>query len=72
MLLDWSSAIDRRKFFEDYAKKRGFDPLTPENWYIESYRNVAAMKVFNELWYFLLTIREQSSNNSNNREEQQS
>jgi hypothetical protein len=29
----WANAAARRKFFEDYAKQNGFDPLIRENWY---------------------------------------
>eukprot|EP00026_Physarum_polycephalum_P002865 Phypoly_transcript_02874.p1 GENE.Phypoly_transcript_02874~~Phypoly_transcript_02874.p1 ORF type:complete len:846 (+),score=138.45 Phypoly_transcript_02874:54-2591(+) len=29
----WTDVKNRRKFFEDVARKRGFDPLIPENWY---------------------------------------
>jgi len=29
----WQNAINRRKFFEDFAHSKGFDPLIPENWY---------------------------------------
>eukprot|EP00026_Physarum_polycephalum_P001387 Phypoly_transcript_01388.p1 GENE.Phypoly_transcript_01388~~Phypoly_transcript_01388.p1 ORF type:complete len:627 (+),score=98.80 Phypoly_transcript_01388:211-1881(+) len=29
----WHNEGNRRKFFEDYAKENGFDPLIPENWY---------------------------------------
>lgn len=28
----WDDAINRRKYFEDYAAFHGFDPLIPENW----------------------------------------
>jgi len=29
----WNDAANRKKFFEDYAKANGFDPLDPINWY---------------------------------------
>jgi hypothetical protein len=29
----WKDIQTRRKFFEMYAKRNGFDPLNPENWY---------------------------------------
>eukprot|EP00026_Physarum_polycephalum_P001418 Phypoly_transcript_01419.p1 GENE.Phypoly_transcript_01419~~Phypoly_transcript_01419.p1 ORF type:complete len:980 (+),score=139.70 Phypoly_transcript_01419:131-3070(+) len=29
----WKQPQNRRKFFTDFAKKRGFDPLDVENWY---------------------------------------
>eukprot|EP00026_Physarum_polycephalum_P010489 Phypoly_transcript_10653.p1 GENE.Phypoly_transcript_10653~~Phypoly_transcript_10653.p1 ORF type:complete len:428 (-),score=54.41 Phypoly_transcript_10653:8-1153(-) len=29
----YTRKIDRRAFFEVFAQKHGFDPLTPENWY---------------------------------------
>jgi len=29
----WESKDNRRAIFESYAKKIGFDPLVPENWY---------------------------------------
>ena len=36
---------NRRKFFEKYADKKGFDPLKPENWYIQSRKNMLAAQV---------------------------
>src|SRR3978361_633346 len=30
----YSNRSNRRKAFEDYAYKNGFDPRTPENWYM--------------------------------------
>lgn len=29
----WQEPATRRKFFEDFAKGRGFDALNPNNWY---------------------------------------
>lgn len=29
----WAVKANRVKFFDEYARKRGFDPLVPENWY---------------------------------------
>jgi len=29
----WQDAGARKKFFLDFAKREGFDPLVPENWY---------------------------------------
>jgi len=34
----------RRNFFEDYAKKAGFDPLTPENWFQQSIPKLMSVK----------------------------
>jgi hypothetical protein len=31
----WRKSENRRKFFENYAHKRKFDPLVPELWYSE-------------------------------------
>ncbi len=28
----WSDALNRRKFFIEFATQKGFDPLVPENW----------------------------------------
>jgi hypothetical protein len=41
----WSVLIERRKFFESYAKQNGFDPLIPENWYNTSTKKLLAKKV---------------------------
>jgi len=40
----WAYAGHRRKFFQNYAKQHGFDPLVPENWYKESRTKVLAAK----------------------------
>ena len=37
---------NRRRFFEGYAEQRGFDPLSPQNWYLQSKRDILATKVF--------------------------
>eukprot|EP00026_Physarum_polycephalum_P000419 Phypoly_transcript_00420.p1 GENE.Phypoly_transcript_00420~~Phypoly_transcript_00420.p1 ORF type:complete len:1013 (+),score=147.72 Phypoly_transcript_00420:21-3059(+) len=29
----WRNPLNRRKFMDEYAAKKGFDPLIPENWY---------------------------------------
>eukprot|EP00026_Physarum_polycephalum_P018830 Phypoly_transcript_20577.p1 GENE.Phypoly_transcript_20577~~Phypoly_transcript_20577.p1 ORF type:complete len:206 (+),score=32.24 Phypoly_transcript_20577:67-618(+) len=39
----WREA-NRRKFFEDYAKQHGFDPLNPENWYTEPVEKIMAVR----------------------------
>lgn len=36
---------NRKKFFENFAKKKGFDPLEPENWYSQPLSNFMAEKV---------------------------
>jgi hypothetical protein len=41
----WHEPDARRKFFESYAKQKGFDPLIPENWYKQS-RNLFLGQVF--------------------------
>jgi len=40
----WTDAGNRRKFFENYAKQCGFDPLLAENWYSESLLKIKSMK----------------------------
>ena len=29
----WHDLNNRKSFFDDFAKSKGFDPLLPENWY---------------------------------------
>ena len=36
---------NRRSFFDDYAKERGFDALKPEVWYSQSKDNIMLKKV---------------------------
>lgn len=36
----------RRRFFERYAKKYKFDPLNPNNWYLQSRNKIEVCKVF--------------------------
>lgn len=43
----WHEEDNRRKFFEDYAAKNGFDPLDPNEWYKQSIDKLTATKVFN-------------------------
>jgi hypothetical protein len=44
--LGWQDVQSRRKFFEMYAKKHGFDPLNPENWYSLTYNKILSQLVF--------------------------
>jgi hypothetical protein len=32
----WVEEKIRRKFFLSFAKEKGFDPLIPDNWYLDS------------------------------------
>eukprot|EP00026_Physarum_polycephalum_P008336 Phypoly_transcript_08418.p1 GENE.Phypoly_transcript_08418~~Phypoly_transcript_08418.p1 ORF type:complete len:268 (+),score=33.53 Phypoly_transcript_08418:1-804(+) len=32
----WKSKVNRKRFFEDFARENGFEPLIPENWYSQS------------------------------------
>jgi hypothetical protein len=41
----WHEIRNRRKFFESYAKRKGFDPLNPENWYSFAKKKLLAHKV---------------------------
>lgn len=44
-LIGWKDIDSRRLFFENYAKKEGFDPLIPDNWYIQPRTKIADSKV---------------------------
>lgn len=35
----------RRKFFEDFAKEKGFDPLVANNWYLQAQDQILSLKV---------------------------
>lgn len=41
----WNDTRNRKKFFEDYAKENGFDPLVPENWYNQPRDKINTFKV---------------------------
>jgi hypothetical protein len=41
----WVEVEKRRKFFENYAKRKGFDPLIPENWYVQSRKKITSTEV---------------------------
>jgi hypothetical protein len=43
--LAYNDRANRRRYFEDYAKENGFDPLVPENWYMQPKFKLAAKKV---------------------------
>jgi hypothetical protein len=47
----WGKIENRRKFFEQYAKQNGFDPLIPTNWYVQFKHNILATKVILEFTY---------------------
>ena len=48
--------IKRRMFFEDYAKQNGFDPLIPNNWYVQSKLKILSLKVFITFFFFKIII----------------
>lgn len=41
----WRDANNRRHFFDQLAKKKGFDPLIPDNWYSLSKATMISEKV---------------------------
>eukprot|EP00026_Physarum_polycephalum_P001731 Phypoly_transcript_01733.p1 GENE.Phypoly_transcript_01733~~Phypoly_transcript_01733.p1 ORF type:complete len:1003 (+),score=155.23 Phypoly_transcript_01733:421-3009(+) len=40
----WHDRDNRRKFFENYAKSHGFDPLVPDNWYLQPIERIIGVK----------------------------
>ena len=36
---------NRRRFFEEYAKEKGFDHKIPNNWYSQSRKKIESKKV---------------------------
>lgn len=50
----WYDATKRRKFFENFARMNGFDPLVADNWYTITRDRVSALKV--KLFFFSETI----------------
>lgn len=53
----YASPESRKKFFEEYAKVHGFDPLNPENWYLQSFSRInAAEVIFIFMCYLLLSF----------------
>ena len=42
----WGDLGNQRKFFENYAETKGFDPLVPENWYLQSTEGISDVKVY--------------------------
>ena len=41
----WVDIRNRRKFFEEFARTNGFDPLNAENWYRQSLTTILRVKV---------------------------
>lgn len=41
----WRDVNNRREFFENFAAKKGFDPLIAENWYTFTREDILAEKV---------------------------
>jgi len=48
----FSTVEQRRNFFIDYAKSHGFEPLNPENWYIQSRKQILATKAGARVAFF--------------------
>lgn len=49
----WRDVNNRKHFFENYAKKRGFDPLSASHWYKQPIEKIGAEKVS---FYFIFII----------------
>lgn len=41
----WRIAINRKRFFDGIAKKKGYDPLIANNWYKINHDSIYAEKV---------------------------
>lgn len=41
----WGEVKNRKKFFDDFASDRNFDPLISENWYSITTKDVEGTKV---------------------------
>lgn len=41
----WKDRNNKRKFFEKFATREGFDPLVASNWYLTEYSSIKSMKV---------------------------
>eukprot|EP00026_Physarum_polycephalum_P003664 Phypoly_transcript_03677.p1 GENE.Phypoly_transcript_03677~~Phypoly_transcript_03677.p1 ORF type:complete len:748 (+),score=79.94 Phypoly_transcript_03677:247-2244(+) len=48
----WQYQSNRRKFFKEYAKTHGFDPLIPSNWYKHKEKILSAKGVLGVLFYY--------------------
>eukprot|EP00026_Physarum_polycephalum_P001724 Phypoly_transcript_01726.p1 GENE.Phypoly_transcript_01726~~Phypoly_transcript_01726.p1 ORF type:complete len:978 (+),score=124.21 Phypoly_transcript_01726:128-3061(+) len=48
----WKDVDNRRKFFEAYAEKSGFDPRIPTNWYNHPEEKIIATKGASEVIYY--------------------
>jgi hypothetical protein len=44
IISNWEELKNRRKFFEEYAKQTGFDPLVPANWYNQTRERIMSFK----------------------------
>lgn len=59
----WHDRNNRRNFFEEYARENFFDPLIPENWYLQPTSKIMAKEViilllfcFILLYFYLLIL----------------
>lgn len=52
---------NRRAYFDDYAKRHGFDPLIPENWYSLGSLNVFKEKKVNIILFIKRLHRKSNS-----------
>ena len=46
---DWSEPENRKKFFDEFAAQRKFDPLIPKNWNTFATKDVLSVKVLQVL-----------------------
>eukprot|EP00026_Physarum_polycephalum_P001974 Phypoly_transcript_01978.p1 GENE.Phypoly_transcript_01978~~Phypoly_transcript_01978.p1 ORF type:complete len:752 (+),score=127.08 Phypoly_transcript_01978:45-2300(+) len=48
----WSNFENRKKFFDDFGREQGFDPLVPQNWYSITWRIIKNAKGKSLLEYY--------------------
>lgn len=52
----WSHKENRKEFFDRFARKRGFDPRVPENWYSVELESISKERVFILLCLIMIII----------------
>ena len=58
LLFSKATWVDRRRIFENYADVHGFDPLNPENWYLQPKERILSFKVCDSICYEIQKERE--------------
>lgn len=56
IIATWRDVRNRRSFFDEYAKEKGFDSKIPEHWYKQSIEYISSLPVCLQCFFLFCVI----------------